>query len=173
MLSRRQFMGTAAAAGVSLAAQLPQSAPAQTRRRTIVDAQVHLWKAESEDWKWVPGMTPQTADAILDWIDRDEEPREFGAERSYYTAMGLRPPRNGRLTSLEDLLQVRGVSPEWLYGNDLNRDGLLDQRESDDSGRFSFGSSQFRDGRMRYAARMIVGARLDVIAIAAKQSRAS
>ena len=91
----------------------------------------------------LPGMTPQTADAILDWIDRDEEPREFGAERSYYTAMGLRPPRNGRLTSLEDLLQVRGVSPEWLYGNDLNRDGLLDQRESDDSGRFSFGWSQF------------------------------
>ena len=27
--------------------------------RTIVDAQVHLWKAESEDWKWVPGMKPQ------------------------------------------------------------------------------------------------------------------
>jgi Predicted metal-dependent hydrolase of the TIM-barrel fold len=20
---------------------------------------VHLWKAESEDWKWVPGMKPQ------------------------------------------------------------------------------------------------------------------
>jgi predicted TIM-barrel fold metal-dependent hydrolase len=27
--------------------------------RTIVDAQVHLWKAESEDWKWVPGRKPQ------------------------------------------------------------------------------------------------------------------
>ena len=25
----------------------------------IVDAQVHLWKAESEDWNWVPGMKPQ------------------------------------------------------------------------------------------------------------------
>jgi len=29
------------------------------RKRTIVDAQVHLWKAESEDWKWVPGRKPQ------------------------------------------------------------------------------------------------------------------
>jgi predicted TIM-barrel fold metal-dependent hydrolase len=25
----------------------------------IVDSQVHLWKAESEDWKWVPGAVPQ------------------------------------------------------------------------------------------------------------------
>src|ERR1051325_9186342 len=27
--------------------------------RMIVDAQAHLWKAESEDWKWVPGRKPQ------------------------------------------------------------------------------------------------------------------
>ena len=25
----------------------------------IVDAQVHLWKAESPDWPWVPGLKPQ------------------------------------------------------------------------------------------------------------------
>ena len=25
----------------------------------IVDAQIHLWKAESDDWKWVPGAVPQ------------------------------------------------------------------------------------------------------------------
>lgn len=91
----------------------------------------------------LPGMTPQTADAILDWIDGDEEPREFGAERSYYTAIGLHPPRNRRLASLDDLLQVRGVTPELLYGNDLNRDGLLDPNESSDSERVYFGWSQF------------------------------
>jgi len=27
--------------------------------RIIVDAQVHLWKAESPDWPWVPGRKPQ------------------------------------------------------------------------------------------------------------------
>src|SRR4051794_31947240 len=27
--------------------------------RRIVDAQVHLWKAESPDWQWVPGVKPQ------------------------------------------------------------------------------------------------------------------
>jgi len=29
------------------------------RKRIIVDAQVHLWKAESADWPWVPGRKPQ------------------------------------------------------------------------------------------------------------------
>jgi predicted TIM-barrel fold metal-dependent hydrolase len=28
-------------------------------KRVIVDAQVHLWKAPSADWQWVPGMKPQ------------------------------------------------------------------------------------------------------------------
>jgi predicted TIM-barrel fold metal-dependent hydrolase len=29
------------------------------KNRIIVDAQVHLWKAESPDWPWVPGRKPQ------------------------------------------------------------------------------------------------------------------
>jgi predicted TIM-barrel fold metal-dependent hydrolase len=51
-ISRRTF-----ASGLAAAATTPTLA--QTPRRLIVDAQIHLWKAESEDWKWVPGMTPQ------------------------------------------------------------------------------------------------------------------
>ena len=31
----------------------------ELHKRLIVDAQVHLWKAESPDWPWIPGMTPQ------------------------------------------------------------------------------------------------------------------
>src|SRR5690606_29641431 len=31
----------------------------------------------------LPGMTESIADAILDWIDPDDEPREFGAETEY------------------------------------------------------------------------------------------
>jgi predicted TIM-barrel fold metal-dependent hydrolase len=56
MLSRRQFVTSTLAAG---AVQASQRATAQSAMRTIVDAQVHLWKAESEAWKWVPGMKPQ------------------------------------------------------------------------------------------------------------------
>jgi len=59
MLSRRSFLNSTVGAGAALAAQGPYKALAQTDRRMIVDAQIHLWKAESEDWKWVPGLQPQ------------------------------------------------------------------------------------------------------------------
>ncbi len=32
----------------------------------------------------LPGMTVEIADAILDYIDADEEPRPYGAESEYY-----------------------------------------------------------------------------------------
>src|ERR1044071_8038556 len=60
MHSRRQFIHATAAAAAALAVQGTSKAMAQSdKKRTIVDAQVHLWKAESEDWKWVPGAKPQ------------------------------------------------------------------------------------------------------------------
>jgi len=58
MLSRRNFI--LGAVGASLAASpISRAMSAPARKRMIVDSQVHLWKAESEDWKWVPGMKPQ------------------------------------------------------------------------------------------------------------------
>jgi predicted TIM-barrel fold metal-dependent hydrolase len=63
MTSRRGFLGGAigAGAGLMLPTQASQPAAAQPApaRRMIVDAQAHLWKAESPDWQWVPGMKPQ------------------------------------------------------------------------------------------------------------------
>src|SRR5712692_8834846 len=59
MLSRRSFLTSTIGAGAALAMQGPYKAAAQVDRRMIVDAQIHLWKAESEDWKWVPGVVPQ------------------------------------------------------------------------------------------------------------------
>jgi len=56
MLSRREFVASSVVAGAAVAGD---KATAQPAKRTIVDAQVHLWKAESDDWKWVPGMKPQ------------------------------------------------------------------------------------------------------------------
>jgi predicted TIM-barrel fold metal-dependent hydrolase len=57
MLTRRSFMATTVGAGAALATE--RQAAAQADRRMIVDAQVHLWKAETPDWKWVPGLVPQ------------------------------------------------------------------------------------------------------------------
>jgi type II secretory pathway component PulK len=80
----------------------------------------------------LPNMTEDVADAIVDWIDPDDEPRANGAESSYY--QGLSPSyrcKNGPLDSLEELLLVRGVTPELLFGSDRNRNGAPDQNETD------------------------------------------
>src|SRR5918911_1410318 len=59
MPTRRGVIGALLGTGAALVAGA-QVAPAQQgRKRLIVDAQMHLWKAESEDWKWVPGARPQ------------------------------------------------------------------------------------------------------------------
>jgi predicted TIM-barrel fold metal-dependent hydrolase len=51
-----------------------QQATRQQARRLIVDSQVHLWKAESPDWPWLPGFPPQlpepmTIERLLPMMD--------------------------------------------------------------------------------------------------------
>jgi type II secretory pathway component PulK len=75
----------------------------------------------------LPGMTESIADAILDWIDPDEEARMLGAERNYYSTLDPPyAPRNGPLGSIEELLMVREVTPALLFGADLNRNCAVD-----------------------------------------------
>jgi len=82
----------------------------------------------------LPGIDEEIADAILDWIDgSSDEPREFGAKDEYYTL--LDPPyytRKGIPDSLDELLNVRGVTPKLLYGIDWNRNGIIDLGEPDE-----------------------------------------
>jgi type II secretory pathway component PulK len=93
----------------------------------------------------LPEMTPQVADAILDWLDADDSVRDLGAESSYYST--LTPPyttKNGPIQTLDELLLVRGVTRRLLYGEDANRNGWLDAGEDDDAdGRLDAGWSQF------------------------------
>ena len=78
----------------------------------------------------LPGMTEDIADAILDWLDEDEEPRPFGAEIEYYSTLPTPyEPNNGPLQSVEELLLVRGVTPTLLFGADVNRNGVIDPDE--------------------------------------------
>jgi general secretion pathway protein K len=58
-------------------------------------------------------------DSILDWIDKDDRHRVNGAESEYYE--GLSPAysaKNGPLDSLEELMKVKGVTPELFYGSE-------------------------------------------------------
>jgi type II secretory pathway component PulK len=80
----------------------------------------------------LPNMTEDVADAIVDWVDADEDPRASGAESSYYQS--LQNPykaKNGPLNSLDELLLVKGVTPYLLYGGDTNRNGVQDPGEPD------------------------------------------
>ena len=80
----------------------------------------------------IPNMTLEIADAILDWIDTDDTVSANGAESETYQQM--QPPykaKNGPLETLDELLLIRGITPTLLYGEDMNRNGLLDPNEND------------------------------------------
>ena len=56
-------------------------------------------------------------DSVLDWIDSDETHRLHGAESDYY--MSLPNPykaKNNKFDAVEELLLVKGMTPEILYG---------------------------------------------------------
>ncbi len=90
----------------------------------------------------LPYMTEEVADSIVDWVDADDEPRISGAESSHYQSMpqGYQA-KNGPLNSIGELLLVKGVTPQLLYGTDRNRNGLPDDDPN---------SSQFDHGLASY-----------------------
>ncbi len=91
----------------------------------------------------LPNMTADVANAILDWIDPNDPQRTSGAKETYYSA--LSPPyhcKNGPLDSLEEMLLIKGVTPQLLFGSDKNRNGQLDPGE-DGSGQVDLGWSAY------------------------------
>jgi DNA uptake protein ComE-like DNA-binding protein len=80
----------------------------------------------------LPGMKASLTDALLDFLDADDVPRPEGAEQEYYDALP-QPYRmhNGPLSTVEQLLLVRGFSPSVVLGEDANRNFSLDPNEDD------------------------------------------
>jgi type II secretory pathway component PulK len=93
----------------------------------------------------IPNMTEDVANSILDWLDGSSTiPRTNGAKDEYYTA--LTPTyhvKNGPLDSIEELLLVKGVTPQLLYGNDVNRNGIIDPDEDQNDGNADGGWQQY------------------------------
>jgi len=89
-------------------------------------------EARREVIMYLPNMTLEVADAILDYIDDDFTPRANGVESDYYLA--LNPPyyaKDKPLETMDELLKVAGVTEQLLYGEDANRNGILDPNEND------------------------------------------
>ena len=59
-------------------------------------------------------------EAIIDWIDENDDTLGFGgAESSYYQGLEASyEPRNGPMEFVEELLLVRGITPELYHGTE-------------------------------------------------------
>jgi DNA uptake protein ComE-like DNA-binding protein len=75
----------------------------------------------------LPGMTPEFADAIISWRSRSG-----GTSGDNYSRM--EPPRlnkGGPFETVDELRLVYGATLEILFGEDINRNGALDDNEND------------------------------------------
>ncbi len=95
-------------------------------------SKINLNSATEEMLLKLPGMTSELASAIIDWRDTDSEITPGGAENEYYLL--LADPyycKDGPLETVEEVLLLRGASEEILYGEDTNKNGVLDANEND------------------------------------------
>ncbi|HEO69700.1 MAG TPA: hypothetical protein ENN80_00435 [Candidatus Hydrogenedentes bacterium] len=77
----------------------------------------------------VLGLEENPADAVLDWLDADFEPREFGAEGDFYARLEIPYPcKNGPMDSVDELLLIRGITPGFFFGY-FEGDIAPDQRD--------------------------------------------
>jgi len=82
----------------------------------------------------LPGMNAELSASIADWRDADSDISPGGAENEYYLL--LADPyycKNAGFEAVEELLLVKGMSADLLFGEDANRNGVLDSNENDAS----------------------------------------
>lgn len=92
---------------------------------------INLNEADYEMLMDLPTMTSELAYSIIDWRDSDGI-TDGGAESEYYLL--LDSPyycKDSELESVEEVLLIKGASLEMLFGEDANRNGVLDPNEND------------------------------------------
>jgi len=92
---------------------------------------INLNEADYEMLMNLPNMTSELAYSIIDWRDSDSI-TDGGAESEYYLL--LDSPyycKDSMLESVEEVLLIKGASLEILFGEDTNRNGVLDPNEND------------------------------------------
>jgi type II secretory pathway component PulK len=86
--------------------------------------------AASNQIIWLPRMTADLTQAILDWVDTNGN----GPTVTYYAMQ--QPPYQCKcepFETLDELRLVYGADMDTLVGEDLNRNGVLDPNETDDN----------------------------------------
>ncbi len=98
------------------------------------ESRLNINQASVDQFTNILNMTPDVAAAIIDWRSDDNAPGTPGGAKSDYY-MSLKPPyhpRNGPLLTVRELLMVRGVDPDLLYGQDADQNGLLENSDGPD-----------------------------------------
>ena len=95
-------------------------------------SKLNLNTATLEMLEALPNMTPEVAAAIVDWRDTDSEQEPHGAESQDYLLLD-NPylAKDSDFETVEELRFVKGVDVRLLYGEDTNRNGILDPNEDD------------------------------------------
>ena len=99
---------------------------------TDESGKININSASEEMLLALPGLDETIVGAIIDWRDEDTEPSANGAEDEYY--LMLADPYNAKnepFETVEELLLVRDMTLVELYGEDKNRNGVLDDNEND------------------------------------------
>ncbi len=112
----------------------PQQTDYQAPYFGLIDeaGKLNLNIATADELALLPYMTDEFADAIIDWRDEDDEVSELGAESNTYLSYPIPyEAKNAPFETLEELNLVHGASAELLYGEDTNRNGILDPNEND------------------------------------------
>lgn len=92
------------------------------QKQHAIDVRNILWRLlRAEPFLVEDGDAREIIDALIDWTDSGDGDgeEEYGAEESYYRS--LDPPyscKNGPVESIEELLMVKGFTPELLYGTE-------------------------------------------------------
>lgn len=108
--SKREFVGGGGRASYSISDEKGRLNVNTASRETIYEA-LRISGVETADRDII-------ADSILDWRDADQEHHMNGAETDYYSELP-RPyaSKDAPLDTVEELLLVRGVTPEIFYGS--------------------------------------------------------
>ena len=95
------------------------------------ERRININKATQDMLESLPGITAEAASSIRAWRGDPEMPaNDLLKEDVYYQGLAKPYKRKGKdFECLAELLLVRGITPELVFGKDLNNDGIIDINE--------------------------------------------
>lgn len=80
----------------------------------------------------LPGMTSELANSIVDWRDSDQDVSVGGAESEYYLLLeDSYSSKDAPLETVEEVFLIKDATEAIVFGEDANRNGVLDWNEDD------------------------------------------